>query len=327
MNLQKLLEEGSKKLSEAGLFEAGLDARYLLLDSFHIDLVHFLLDRGKELEETEEVKERIDVYREKIRQRSERIPLQYLTGSREFMGLEFNVNSNVLIPRQDTETLVEEVLRDHADRKLCILDMCTGSGCIAISLFLLGGFRQVAAVDVSLAALEIAKDNALRLLRDFAGEGCRILEQTSDNPWKYEISVQDCERLPVRQLKLFHSDLFAQAEGLYDLIISNPPYIPTKVIEELEPEVKDHEPRLALDGKDDGLYFYRLLSEEATRYLKPGGQIYLEIGYDQSEAVSTLLTKAGFTSVEVIKDAPGQDRVVKAIFNNDYSGGFPCLIS
>ena len=284
LTLDLLLTEGAKVLEEAGIGEATIDARYLLFEVFHTDMTHFLLDRGRVLSEDDQVLDQVKQYRLMIEKRSQRIPLQHITGSREFMGLEFFVNEHVLIPRQDTETLVELILKDYKDRKPVILDMCTGSGCIAISLSKIGGFDRVTAVDLSKEALKVAKRNADVLL----GPG---------------------------RITLIESDLFQaiEPESRFDIIVSNPPYIPTEIIQELQPEVRNFEPMLALDGREDGLYFYRQLDSEGRRFLNPGGSIYFEIGYDQAEAVSALLEDAGFAEIRVVKDAAGLDRVVCAV--------------
>ncbi|WAJ26066.1 peptide chain release factor N(5)-glutamine methyltransferase [Lacrimispora xylanolytica] len=284
MTLDLLLTEGVKVLTEAGIEEATLDARYLLFEVFHTDMTHFLLDRGRVISEDDQVLDQVKQYRLMIEKRSQRIPLQHITGSREFMGLEFYVNEHVLIPRQDTETLVELILKDYKGRKPVILDMCTGSGCIAISLSKIGGFDDVAAVDLSKEALKVAKRNADVLL----GPG---------------------------RITLIESDLFQAIEpkSRFDIIVSNPPYIPTEIIKELQPEVRNFEPMLALDGREDGLFFYRQLVSEGRRFLNPGGSIYFEIGYDQAESVSALLEDAGFAEIRVVKDAAGLDRVVCAV--------------
>lgn len=284
LTLQALLEEGTEALFKAGVEEASLDAKYLLFEAFQTDMTHFLLDRNRTLPETDSAVKAAEEYRAMIRRRAERIPLQQITGSREFMGLEFYVNEHVLIPRQDTETLVERVLRDYKGKNPEILDMCSGSGCIAVSLALLGGFDRVTGADISPEALKVAEKNAEHLMG-------------------------------VKKITLVESDLFGSfpKDRKFDIIVSNPPYIPTKVIEELQPEVRDHEPMLALDGKEDGLYFYRRLALESGNLLKPGGAVYFEIGYDQGEAVSGLLREAGFKDIQVIQDAAGLDRVVCAI--------------
>lgn len=284
LTLQLLLEEGELKLSKAGVEEAALDSKYLLFEAFDTDMTHFLIDRYKKLSQEDFFLEAVSKYRTMIEKRSQRIPLSYITGRREFMGLEFLVNKHVLIPRQDTETLVELVLKDYKGKKPVILDMCTGSGCIAISLAKLGGFDRVTAADISREALKVTEKNARKLL----GE---------------------------RKLTLIESDLFTSMgeQNKFDVIVSNPPYIPAKIIEGLQPEVRDFEPEMALDGKEDGLYFYRRLALECLPYLAPGGAVYFEIGYDQGEPVGNLLKDAGFKDIRVVKDTPGMDRVVCAL--------------
>lgn len=298
MTLGQLLEAGAERLSQKQIGEAELDARYLLLAVTGISPAMFLIKRGQQADPETEQK-----FFELIRQREDRIPLQHILGTQEFMGLEFLVSPDVLIPRQDTETLVERVLADEkrlqtegkAERSL--LDMCTGSGCIGLSLAILGDFKSVMAADISPKALAVARKNAERLLQKAAGRN-----QTPD-------------------VQFVESDLFGQIPkgSRFDVIVSNPPYIPTRVIEELEPEVKDHEPRLALDGTEDGLEFYRRLAAECGAFLNPGGRIYFEIGYDQGTAVKELLETAGFIETEIIKDIPGQDRVAAARWPQEVS--------
>ena len=292
MTLGQLLEEGKRCLSEAGISEAELDARYLLMDAAGISAALLLAQKGQEAERSEEER-----YWEHIQKRAKRIPLQHILGTQEFMGLEFCVSPQVLIPRQDTETLVEQVLADLFPQKrtasdsgrLRLLDLCTGSGCIAISLGVLGNFREITGADISREALKVAEKNRRHLLPD-----C-VLEEKK------------------MAFSLIESDVFEGLSGeIFDVIVSNPPYIPSGVIEGLEPEVRDHEPRIALDGDADGLKFYRKVAEESGRFLSPGGRLYLEIGYDQGETVSRLLEAAGFIEVNVIKDIPGLDRVVAA---------------
>ncbi|MCI9048227.1 MAG: peptide chain release factor N(5)-glutamine methyltransferase [Hungatella sp.] len=282
MTLHQLLQEGASSLARAGDTEAQLDARRLLLEAFHLDMTHFLMNRMQVLEQTRDVGAAADRYREMIRKRSRRIPLQHILGSQDFMGLTFRVNEHVLIPRQDTETLVELVLEEHKDRNKKVLDLCTGSGCIAVSLSVLGGFEDVTATDLSFEALKVAKENAERLLDQ--GRAIRFLQ----------------------------GDLFDCLETRFDIITANPPYIATGVIRNLAPEVRDHEPRMALDGDEDGLCFYRRIAAKAGEWLEPGGCIYLEIGYDQGLAVSRLLEETGFENIRIVKDTPGLDRVVYA---------------
>lgn len=293
MTIGKLYESGRKKLEEAGVPDAALDARILLLELFDMNFASFLTRRdqllfkeaGGEDSEFCRLKQAADRYEKAILARADRIPLQHLTGCQCFMGLEFKVNEWVLIPRQDTETLAERVLEENTDTNSAVLDVCTGSGCIAISLARLGGYRSVTALDISEEALKVAEANREMIL----GE--------------------EKERL-----RLIKSNMFDELEQgeQFDIIVSNPPYIPSKVIEGLEPEVRDHEPRLALDGEADGLKFYRILAERSMAYLKPGGRIYMEIGFDQGKDVSELFEKAGFEGLKVIKDMAGLDRVVQA---------------
>ncbi len=286
MTLYDLLNEGSAALLQAGDTDGENDAKLLLFEAFHLDLVHFLMDRLRPLsEQDEQVQEQIRTYRGMIAKRASRIPLQQILGSQEFMGLDFFVNEHVLIPRQDTETLVELVLQEQQSTEKKLLDLCTGSGCIAISLAVKGGYESVTATDLSEEALKVAERNAKAHQKEII----------------------------FRQGDLFTALPQSEA-GTFDIITSNPPYIPTAVIATLEPEVREHEPMMALDGTEDGLKFYRQIAKKAGTWLKPGGVIYLEIGYDQGEAVSGLLREAGFDKVRVVKDLPGKDRVVCGIW-------------
>ncbi|WP_310605122.1 peptide chain release factor N(5)-glutamine methyltransferase [Anaerosporobacter sp.] len=268
--LTEVLQEAENLLVSVGVEEAKLDAWYLAMECFGIRRTDYYMNPNREIDEEQYAR-----YKTMILARTKRIPYQYITNEQEFMGLCFYVNENVLIPRQDTEILVELAMK-HADNA-DILDMCTGSGCIIISLGKLCKPKSLTAVDISEKALNVAKHNAKTL----------------------EVPVDFIE-----------SDIFDKVTGMYDMIVSNPPYIPTKVIEGLMPEVKEHEPMLALDGFDDGLYFYRILAKEAHQYLRENGYIFLEIGHDQGEAVSSLLLDAGFTEINIVKDLPGLDRVV-----------------
>ena len=286
MTLYDLLTEGSAALLQAGDTDGENDAKLLLFEVFHLDLVHFLMDRLRPLSESDaETQEKMQTYRGMIAKRASRIPLQQILGSQEFMGLEFYVNEHVLIPRQDTETLVELALEEQREPGLEVLDVCTGSGCIAVSLAKLGGYRSVTALDVSGEALAVAKRNADSLLPDYGGV-----------------------------FRLLQSDMFAglEPDARFDVLVSNPPYIPSRVIDGLEPEVRDYEPRLALDGSADGLKFYRILAAKGKNHLRHGGAVYLEIGWDQSEAVSALLAAEGYSGIRTVKDMAGLDRVVRA---------------
>ncbi len=274
MNYRQVYELGKSRLEEADVAEAALDARILLEHVCGTSRNDFLVHGDREVAEAQ-----IDQYIECISRRQSREPLQHITGVQDFMGLEFAVNEHVLIPRQDTEILVEEVMKDEFDGSR-ILDMCTGSGCILISLLHYSNWCKGVGVDISSAALAVAKENANKLLPE--------------------------EKRPV----FVESNLFEAVEGTFDIIVSNPPYIRTKVIETLMPEVKDFEPMQALDGYEDGLYFYRRIVEEAGGYLNKDGRLYFEIGHDQGIEVSELMKSAGYEQVRVIKDYAGLDRVV-----------------
>ena len=226
--------------------------------------------------EMEISKEQESLFNEYLQKRQKRIPLQQILGEQYFCGLPFRVTEDVLCPRQDTEVLVEEALK-RLKPGTKILDLCTGSGCILLSLLYLKKGCQGTGSDLSGKALDVARFNAKNL-------------------------GIDCE--------LIQGDLFENIEERFDMIVSNPPYIATRELEALMPEVRDHEPRMALDGMEDGLYFYRKIIAGALYYLKDGGWLMFEIGYDQGEAVSTMMKQEGFHQVQVIKDLAGLDRVV-----------------
>ena len=277
MTFFELWKWGEKRLADSGIREADLDAKYLLLEAFEMDLAHFLL---REQEQVPSTDGRTREYSDAVVARASRVPLQYLTGKQDFMGLTLHVDERVLIPRQDTETMAELVLRENPEKNIRLPDLCTGSGCLAVSLAVLGGYEEVDAGDISPDALEVAEENGRRL-----GGNVHFVE----------------------------SDLFSALDPgkAYDVIVSNPPYIPTEVIEGLEPEVRDYEPRMALDGSGDGLAFYRRLAAESPSHLKPGGRLYLEIGWDQGESVEALLRENGFEDIEVVRDDAGNCRVVR----------------
>ncbi len=276
MTYRELYDKGCQSLRDAGIEEAVLDARLLLEYVCHTKR-NDLLVHGDRLVEAEQEQICLAL----IAKRGKRIPLQHLTGEQDFMGLTFRVNEHVLIPRQDTEILVEEVLKELHDG-MRILDMCTGSGCILISLLHYSNGCQGVGVDISEEALQVAGENAEKIL---GNDG-------------------------VPMVQFLHSDLFENVTGTYDVIVSNPPYIRSDVIQTLMPEVKDHEPIQALDGTEDGLYFYRKIVAESREYLVRGGRLYFEIGHDQAEEVSALMEEAGFTDVKQVKDYAGLDRVV-----------------
>jgi release factor glutamine methyltransferase len=269
---KELLQTAREMLKLRGIADADLDAWYLLAHVFRIKRTDFLL-RGAEAAPEEGSRAYIGL----VEERAKHIPLQHLTGTQEFMGLEFLVNKDVLIPRQDTELLVEEVLK-VCDSK-AVLDMCTGSGCIIISLARLGRLKKAVGADISDKALSVAEENAAKL-------GAKI--------------------------EFIQSDLFERIEESYDIIVANPPYISADEIVTLMPEVKDHEPALALNAGADGLEFYRRISSSSERYLKEGGYIFLEIGYNQGEAVKQILIREGFTGIIIKQDLSGRDRVVSA---------------
>ena len=278
MNLREALKAGEKTLAEARIADAPTDARLLLWKAAGITLTEYALDPFREMGE-EEVRE----YLELIGRRKKRIPLQHLTGEQEFMGLSFQVNRDVLIPRQDTELLVEEALK-LLKPGMHVLDLCTGSGCIIISLERIGKERGLADETGSFTGSDIS-------------------------PGAVRTAMANAARHQARAL-FTESDLFEKLEGGSDMIISNPPYIRTAVIEELEEEVRCYDPLLALDGKEDGLHFYRRIIREAEGYLNPGGWLLFEIGYDQREAVTELMKQQGYRQIQVKKDLAGLDRVV-----------------
>ncbi len=271
-NYKECYLAGVSRLERAGVPEAKLDARLLLEFVCHTGRNDLLVHGDRPLTAAEET-----AYEEVIEKRSLRIPLQHITGVQEFMGLPFLVSDKVLIPRQDTEVLVEEVLRELSDG-FSILDLCTGSGCILLSLLHYSNDCTGLGVDISEEALQVARQNA------------RALQETD--------------------ARFVQGDLFEGVEGRFERIVSNPPYIRSDVIPGLMPEVRQYEPRLALDGSPDGLAFYRRIVSGAPDFLKRGGKLYLEIGYDQGEAVSRLLKEAGFSEVKTVKDFGGLDRVV-----------------
>lgn len=282
MKYRDLYSQGIETLSSENIPDAKVDARILLEYACKTDRNALFLHGDMEVKDEDE-----KTYLELLSKRIMHIPLQYLTGEQEFMGLTYKVNESVLIPRQDTECLVEIVLK-HLHDGMRILDMCTGSGCILISLLHYSNDCEGVGVDLSEEALNVARDNAERL---------------SNNGISDKMNVN-----------FVHSDLFENIDGNFDIIVSNPPYIKTEVIKGLMPEVRDYEPMMALDGMEDGLYFYRKIISSAKEHLSRGGQLFFEIGYDQGQEVSDLMRKEGYTDVEVLKDLAGLDRVVYGTF-------------
>lgn len=271
MTFREAISFGEEKLNIAGIDDAKHDAWLLLTFICKIDRTFYYVHMDDDMS-VEQVAE----YENVLNKRAEHVPLQYITGEQEFMGIPFHVNDSVLIPRQDTETLVEEALK-VVRPGMKVLDMCTGSGCILISILKnivdVEGFGY----DISKQAINVAKENA---------------------------------KLNNVNATFERSDLFDDVSDKFDVIVSNPPYIPTDVIGGLMPEVAVFEPMLALDGKEDGLHFYRRIVEKASEYLNPGGKLLFEIGHDQGKSVSGLMKEAGFQDVRVVKDLVGNDRVV-----------------
>lgn len=272
MTLREAWNLGKKRLTAAEVPDADLDAWYLLEWCTGVSRSHYLAYPDEIISHDQE-----EQYRASLVKRERRIPLQQITGEQEFMGLSFYVNEHVLIPRQDTEILVEETARFLKDG-MQFLDLCTGSGCILLSLLHLKPGAEGTGADLSPEALKVAEKNRERL-------GAKAA--------------------------LIQSDLFDKIEGAFDVIVSNPPYIKRAEIETLMDEVRLHEPYMALDGHEDGLYFYRKIAEEAPKYLRAGGGLFLEIGCDQGACVAELLRQQGFADVKVVKDLAGLDRVVE----------------
>ena len=279
LTLKQLYKVGTVKLAEEGIEEFSLDAWYLLEYVTGVSKAMYFAEPERAVSE-----DNADRYIDCIRRRAAHIPLQHITGEQEFMGYPFCVNEHVLIPRQDTEVLVEEAIQVMRP-KMKVLDMCTGSGCIVLSILKMCREKyymtdlQGIGADVSEEALKVARENGRRL------------------------------GVPVTWIQ---SDLFAKIpeEEKYDVIVSNPPYIETAVIDTLQEEVRLHDPYIALDGKEDGLYFYRRIISEAGKYLKMQGKLMFEIGCDQAEAVEELMKNAGYEQITVKKDLAGLDRVV-----------------
>lgn len=266
---------GTALLKEASVPDAEVDAWYLLEYAAQITRAEYLWKAAEEMPEEKKLR-----YEELLKKRAERIPLQYITGVQQFMGFEFKVSKATLIPRQDTELLVEEVQKYANGAE--VLDLCTGTGCIILSLAGLCHLSRAVGTDVAKEAVLTAEENA------------KILGIEAE---------------------FYCGDLYEALPGKeqFDIIVSNPPYIPSSVIPTLMPEVKNHEPVTALDGEEDGLSFYRRIIGQAGRYLKRNGRIFFEIGCEQAEEVCALLRTENFTDICVKKDYAGLDRVVSAV--------------
>lgn len=297
--IKELISIGTKQLRDAGVADAEIDAKELYCYMRGMDRTALMLRWQEVMQDNQ-----CEAYFNLIERRASRVPLQHITGRQEFMGLPFEVNEKVLIPRQDTETMVEDALElmekgtlrgqeytDGLKRGGDILDLCCGSGAIGISIAKLAKGAHVTCSDLSKDALEVADRNA---------------------------RLNDC-----KSVKFTESDMFAAFCGRlgkkkFNLIISNPPYIPPSVIEGLEPEVRDHEPMMALDGGTDGLDFYRIIAQHAPEHLKKGGVLMLEIGFDQKDAVKGLLQETGrFEKIIGLTDLTGKDRIVCAVLSKN----------
>lgn len=274
MTCKELLDRGIYILKEAGIVEYQQNAWYLFEYVTGFSRAKYFLSLDEIIDE-----KTAQVFLDLIKMRCRRIPISYITQSREFMGLSFFVNEDVLIPEPETELLVEEVFKYSKGKGKRILDMCTGSGCIAISIAFYDKYSKVFASDISNKALDVAKKNEEKILK-------------------------------TNKITFIQGDLFENIKGKYDIVVSNPPYIRTSEIKSLMPEVRDFMPKLALDGASDGLRFYRNITKKLPMYLESDGMIFYEIGYDQGEKVSELLKENGFTDVDIIKDYAGLDRIV-----------------
>lgn len=305
MTLRTGYTEAKRRLEESGIEEASLDAWLLLEHVTGISRAFYYADPDREMSPDEWRR-----YSELVGRRAERVPLQHITGTQEFMGLVFEVNEHVLIPRQDTEILVEQALAFIGSGKVPaaensrtrILDMCTGSGCILLSV---------------MHWAESYRQKALRRAGDTARGGEKqdiIIEGTGADisPKALAVAEKNARRLGI-SAGFVESDLFGAVRGKYGMILSNPPYIRTDEIKDLQEEVRLHDPVIALDGREDGLYYYRRIVRESRSYLEEGGALLFEIGCDQAEAVSGLMSGAGFSEITVKKDLAGLDRVVSGV--------------
>ncbi len=275
MTYSEALRKSTDYLREAGITDAETDARLLLMHVTGKDRTFFLAHGDEELTEREEKH-----YQLLTEKRGGHVPVQHLTGTMNFMGLDFDVAENVLIPRIDTEYLVEEAMT-YVEDGARVLDVCTGSGCILLSLMRFKNDISGVGVDVSDDALELSRKNA--------------------------------EKLGVENVQFIKSDLFRNVEGKFDYILSNPPYIRSSEIDGLMDEVRLHEPHLALDGGEDGLDFYRKIAHEAKDYLEPEGRLFFEIGFDEGDALREILSEEGYRDIEVVRDYSGNERVVRCL--------------
>ena len=282
--LFEIRKEGEAILKEAGIEDASYDAMALLLHFFGIDRNAYAMRNS---EKAELSSPEYTAYQTAIRRRAAHVPLQHLTGQADFMGWSFLVSPDVLIPRFDSETLVAASVK-AAEPGMKVLDLCTGSGCLLLALMKEVDGLYGTGCDISAAALTIAGKNA--------------------------------DNLAVTRVSWYCGDLFEALPddaGPFDMILTNPPYIRTDVIETLAEEVKEHDPRKALDGGADGLVFYRRILKDAGKWLRKGGWLFAEIGYDQAEEVSGLFANAGFTDIKVLNDLGGNARAVQGKYGNN----------
>lgn len=276
LTYRQMCHNGAAILVDAGITDAEYDSFALLEYITGMDRTAYILNGSKSV--PEDIAERYDAV---IDRRSSHIPLQHITGQAWFYGCGFNVNSDVLVPRQDTEVLVSEALK-VINAKDSVLDMCTGSGCIIITLALEKKLGRALGADISEAALKVASGNREKL-------GADDVTFVKSNIFS-DINVNDDE--------------------LFDVIVSNPPYIATGEIETLTEEVRIHDPYIALDGLEDGLHFYRKITQQSMNYIKSGGWLLYEIGCTQAHDVSDIMSEYGYSNIKVIKDLAGLDRVV-----------------
>lgn len=283
VSVLQCIKKAEKIFRQAGIDSPETDAFELINFVTGADKKDLLMNPGMVMTEEEAVR-----FHALVADRARRIPLQHITGRAFFYGREYKVNGNVLVPRFDTEILVEETLK-VVNPESRVLDICTGSGCIIISLDIgtdnkdgIWNFKEGVATDISGEALKVAENNA--------------------------------EKYGADNITFIQGDLFNGVSGKFDVIVSNPPYIATAEIDGLAPEVSRFDPFIALDGGEDGLVFYRRIIKRTACFLNPGGYVFFEIGYDQGDVVSKMLEHEGFCDVKIIKDYGGNDRVVTACF-------------
>jgi len=277
----EVIQRSSDFLARKGVESPRLQIELLLAHVLQMPRMKLYLNFDKVLAEAE-----LETLRGLVKRRSEREPLQHIVGSTSFCGLDISVNRDVLVPRPETELLAEQAvsfLSTFAGRSPSVLDFGTGSGCLAITVAVKIQEAFVHAIDISESALVVARENVVRL-----GVVDRVVYHCGDGFGVLPANFQ------------------------FDLVMSNPPYIASAEIETLDPEVRDFDPRLALDGGADGLDFYRRLALESPTRLKPGGKLMLELGDGQAGAVSEFLTQHGWTVESVLKDYPGRERILIA---------------